>query len=344
MAKTYNNLYSSVIDFDNLWKAYLSARMGKRYHREVSQFSANLEERLINIHNHLIWKSWQPGIAREFRVMEPKQRNIQAPPFKDRIVHHALFSVVEPLFEKRFINHSYACRHDKGAQRAVFALQKMLREAQRRYEHPYVIKADISKYFASIDHAILFRAIEKVISCRDTLNLWRTITAAYGHDDGVGLPVGALTSQLSANIMLDQLDHTVTDYAGIGMYVRYMDDFIIVAPNKRAAEMILIFVADEVEALNLRLNPKTSYFPASRGVDFAGYRTWSTHMLPRKRNIKKARIAFRKLAKQYRAGIVGLDYIQPRVASFLAYAKHCQAADTVAGVLSDFTLTRSYAP
>lgn len=341
VAKTYGSIYDQIIDFDNIWAAYHAARLGKRFQREVAGFNANAEENLINIHNHLAWNSWRPGKAREFRVYEPKWRDIQAPPFEDRIVHHALVRVVEPLFEKRFIHHSYACRTDKGAQRAVSALQVMLREAAAKYQQPYVIKADISKYFASIDQNILFSAIERVISCNRTLMLWRRIARAYGHQHGIGLPVGALTSQLSANIMLDQLDHAITDDAGLGRYVRYMDDFIIVAPCKAAAQAILIHVADEVEALGLRLNPKTAYFPLARGVDFAGYRIWPTHILPRKRNIKKARLRFKKMAAQYKDGRIGLDYIQPRVSSFLAYTKHCQAEKTVAGVLSDFTLTRS---
>lgn len=344
MAKTVGNLYDQIIDFDNLWKAYLSARKGKRYRRESLRFSENLEENLINIHNHLIWESWEPGRAREFRVYEPKWRDIQAPPFADRIVHHALVRVVEPLFERRFIHHSYACRKGKGAQRAVNAVQALLRQAHARHATPYVVKGDVSKYFASINHAVLFRAISRTVSCQRTLRLWLRITRAYGHENGLGVPVGALTSQLDGNIVMDQFDHAMVDHAGVGAYVRYMDDFVIVAPCKAAAQAILIAAEDELAALELRLNPKSDYFPAIRGVDFAGYRTWATHRLPRKRNIRKAHKSFRRMAADYAAGTIGLDYIQPRINSFLAYAKHCQAHQTVEGVLSDFILQRSTAP
>lgn len=344
MAKTVGNLYEQIIDFENLWQAYLSARKGKRYRRESLKFAENLEENLINIHNHLIWETWEPGKAREFRVYEPKWRDIQAPPFQDRIVHHALVRVVEPLFERKFIHHSYACRKNKGAQRAVNAVQDMLRRAQARYPSPYVVKGDVSKYFASINHAVLMRAISRTVSCQRTLRLWLKITRAYGHENGFGVPVGALTSQLDGNIMMDQFDHAMVDHAGVGEYVRYMDDFVIVAPGRAAARAILIAAEDELAALGLRLNPKSEYFPAQRGVDFAGYRTWPTHKLPRKRNIRKAHRTFKRLAADYAAGVVGLDYIQPRVNSFLAYAKHCQAHRTVEGVLSDFILQRSTAP
>lgn len=340
MAKSFGNLYDQITDFENLWQAFLAARKGKRYRNEVAQFSARLEENLIGIHNHLLWQTWRPGRAREFRVYEPKWRDIQAPPFADRIVHHALVRVVEPLFERRFIHHSYACRTGRGAQRSVRALQLMLRRSQARHPAAYVVKGDVSKYFASIQHATLFRSISRTISCRRTLKLWLTIARAYGHDDGVGLPVGALTSQLSANVLLDQFDHAMTDCAGVGRYIRYMDDFVIVCPSKCAARAVLVAAEDELTRLGLRLNPKSCYFPAARGVDFAGYRTWGTHMLPRKRNIKKARANFRRLAERYAEGEIGLAHIQPRVASFLAYTKHCDARETVRGVLSDFTLQR----
>lgn len=340
MAKTVGNLFETVASYDNLYEAYLEARKGKRQFTDVARFSANLEENLTNIHNHLIWGTWKPGKARTFRVFEPKQRDIQAPPFVDRVVHHALVRVVEPYFERKFIHHSYACRVGKGSQRAVWALQKMLRDAQREWGSAYVVKCDISKYFASINHAVLFREISKTISCRRTLELWLKITQAYGYDGGIGVPVGALTSQLDGNIQLSPLDHLITSGAGFGRYVRYMDDFVILVKHKAMARAVLAFIDEEVAKLALRLNPKSEYFPASRGVDFAGYRTWSTHILPRKRNLKKANKRFKSMAVKYARGEIGLDYVQPRVASFLGYTKHCSSKKTVEGILGNFVLKR----
>ncbi len=335
MPKTHNNLYARIVDFDNLWQAYLAARKGKRYRREVAEFSTRLEENLLNIHNHLVWESWQPGKARSFRVFEPKQRDIQAPPFADRIVHHALVRVVEPLFEKTFICHSYACRRGKGAQRAVAAVQALLRASCRNNPSPYILKADIKSYFASIRHDVLFAAIERVISCEKTLALWRRISAAYGHDGGVGLPVGALTSQLSANILLNQVDHELNDGMGVRGYVRYMDDTVVVAPNKTAASESLAAMREVAGRHGLTLNPKTAIFPVARGVDFCGYRTWPTHILPRKKNIARARRELRTLARLTDEGQVSPAAVPLRVDSFLAYAKHCNAHRTTAGILND---------
>lgn len=342
MPITHSGLYDRIIDFDNLLAAYEAARRGKRYRREVALFSINLEENLLNLHNHLVWGSWRPGRAREFRVHEPKLRDIQAPPFADRIVHHALVRIVEPLFERRFIHHSYACRAGKGAQRACRAVQSMLRDARRESAKPYIIKADIKSYFASIDHDILFRAIRRVIGCPRTLALWRTIARSYGHEDGIGLPVGALTSQLSANVLLDQLDHCITDQCGIGRYVRYMDDTVVVLPDKRAAQAVLAAMGDEVARLGLRLNPKTGILPATAGVDFCGYRTWSTHILPRKRNIKRARRMLKRIRARYAAGTLDMPAVRARLMSYLAYAKHCNAHTTTQAILADLVLTRHY--
>ena len=266
-------------------------------------------------------------------------RAIQAPPFADRVVHHALVAVVGAHFERRFISDSFACRESKGTQAAVARVQYFLRVAKRNHgDDLYVLKADISKYFASIRHDVLMREVGRVISDPDVLWLWRRIIAGYGHESGVGLPVGALTSQLGANVMLNRLDHVAKDDLGLRYYVRYMDDFIAILPGKPAAQQAMQALGETVRELGLWLNPKTAVHPWQRGIDFCGYRIWPTHILPRKRNIKRARADFRQLMTQYFAGEVDLPDVRQRVMSFFAYAKHCQAHRTVEGVLGDLVL------
>ena len=218
-------------------------------------------------------------------------------------------------------------------------VQHFLRVAKRNHgDGLYVLKADISKYFASIRHDVLMREVERVISDPDVLWLWRRIIAGYGHENGVGLPVGALTSQLGANVMLNRLDHVAKDDLGLRYYVRYMDDFIAILPGKSAAQQAMQALGDTVRELGLWLNPKTAVHPWQRGIDFCGYRIWPTHVLPRKRNIKRARADFRELASQFYHGEVDLEHVRQRVMSFLAYAKHCNAQRTVEGVLGDLVL------
>lgn len=341
VTKTVDNLFDQITDFDNLWSAYLAARKGKRYRIDTMRFAARLETNLLRIRDDLVAGTWQPGNARCFRVYEPKWRDIQAPPFEDRVVHHALVRVVEPYFDRKFIHHSYACRKNKGAQKAVRAVQTMLRTAQARWGNAYVFQGDVSKYFASINHDVFFGLVGRTISCRGTTDLWRTAASGYGHENGVGFPVGALTSQLGGNITLDRFDHRMTDDAGWGMYVRYMDDFVIVTSTKDAANRAMWDARRNLQQLCLTLNPKSRVYPARSGVDFAGYRVWATHILPRKRNIRKARVTFRRLSSEYAHGRVSKTHVDARVSSFLAYTKHCQARRTTAGVLGDIVLTRS---
>ncbi|VEH23141.1 reverse transcriptase/maturase family protein [Bordetella hinzii] len=339
MPRTVNGLWATIISFENLYHAFQDTRLGKRYQHEVMQYATRLEENLTNIQNHLIWKSWTPGPQREFIVREPKMRMIQAPPFADRVVHHALVRVVGPIFDRRFITDSYACREGKGAQRAVMRTQHFLRVARRNWgDGVYVLKADISKYFASIQHRVLMDEVGRVIADRDVIWLWQQILGGYGHEAGVGLPVGALTSQLGANIVLNRLDHTAKDDMGIRFYTRYMDDFVAILPDKAAAQRVLRALGEVVNSLGLSLNPKTAIHPWQRGIDYCGYRIWPTHILPRKRNIKRARADFRDLTSRYYHGEVDLAQVRERVMSFLAYAKHCNAHRTVEGVLADLVL------
>jgi len=323
MPKTHNNLWPQIASWENVYAAYLEAVAGKRYHLPALKVRADLEEYLINILNHLIWGTWRPGPFRAFYVYEPKKRLIHAPALKDRIVHHALVRVIEPLFEQKFIYDSYACRRGKGTQQAVKRLQGFLRRAQRKWGKVYVFKADISKYFASVPPGGLMRVLVKTIRDQRVLGACRLIID-HGAENGRGLPVGALTSQLFANAYLDQLDHYAKDQMGLEFYLRYMDDWVVLGQDKRA----LAGIKSEIESmlddrLRLRLNPKTDIFPASHGVDFCGYRTWSTHVLPRKTNVKRAKKRFKKLSAMYATGLATRRDAEAVLASFLGYMKHC---------------------
>jgi retron-type reverse transcriptase len=334
-------LYQRIIAWENLVAAYEEARRGKRYTPEALAFSAHWEERLIELHEHLKWRSWQPGKPRIFTVKEPKRRDITAPPFADRIVHHALVRVVEPLFERRFIFDSYACRKGKGTHAAVHRAQQFLRRAKRNWgDGIYIIHADVKSYFASIDHGVAEQAIARVIRDPDVLWLWRQIMAGYGFDGGMGLPVGALTSQLVANVVLDRVDHTLKDSAGEPYYLRYMDDMVAICRDKAHARAVLERIADECAVLKLRLNPKSRYEPWQRGLDFCGYRIWPTHILPRKRNIRRWRRRLRKLRRGYEEGNLELDDARKMVMSCIAYYKHSDDQRGLSRLLSDVVLSR----
>lgn len=331
-------LFERITAWDNLVAAYREARKGKRRSPEVAAFDADAFANLVNIHEHLLRGTWQPGQARRFWVRDPKWREITAPPFPDRIVHHAIVRVIEPLFERRFIHDSYACRRGKGTHAAVRRTQSFLRGAVRTWPQPYIVKVDVKSYFASIDHDVLMERISRVIRDQATLHLLRTIFAGYGFDGGVGLPVGALTSQLAANIMLDAVDHAVKDDLGVRYYVRYMDDMVAVVEDKERAKALLTKIGGLLASMRLRVNPKSGIHPVSRGVDFCGYRIRDTHIRPRKRCLRAWKTRFAALRRRYNTGRASLSRCRQYVMSFLAVMRHANAWRTSESILSRFSL------
>lgn len=333
--------YANVFDFANLLTAYNKCRKGHKYQTTSLRYHTNFEENLINLQNHLIWKSWQPGEAKFFTVTDPKMRQITAPPFKDRVLHHALHQVIEPYFERRFIFDSYACRKDKGVYKAADRLQYFLRKAKREFgDGFYVIKCDIKSYFASINHTILLANFANTITDPDIQALFSTVIKGYGFDQGIGMPVGALTSQLSGNIILDTLDHIVKDNWGCKYYLRYMDDFVLLVKDKQSARKMLDAIETEVNALGLRLNPKSGYFPWQRGVDFCGYRAWPTHRLPRKRTVKRARHRIAKMLGKHKKGQVSFGDVKNRLFSFMAYMNKCDSKVSLEAILEQSVISR----
>ena len=246
-------------------------------------------------------------------------------PFYDRVVQHAVNNVLEPIFNKRFIFHSYACRKGKGMHAASDALQKWLYEWQKFHpdEPLYAIKADIHHYFQSINHDVLKAEIRKVIKDAGALVLIDRIIDHNGQmPDGIGIPVGNLTSQLFANIYLDKLDQYIKHTLGADNYMRYMDDFIILSPDKEQLRRWLAdierFLRDE---LQLELNPKTTILAAKNGIDFVGYKHRATHRKVRPDSIKR----IKKTIKKYERGNITKEKLQKSIASWTGHAGHADS-------------------
>lgn len=343
LLKTYNNLFNEIISFENLYAAYLAAKKGKRYKPEVLLAGSNIEAILSELHYELSTGTWRPDKYREFlSVTEVKRRIIHAPTFKDRILQHAIVQVIRPYFEEKFIYDSYAVTPGKGTHLAVRRVQNFLRRAAITGESVYVLQCDISKFYPSMDHDVLKSQIRRTIRDKKVLRLLDTMIDGFNGNAGKGLPIGALTSQLAANIYLNVLDHFVKECIGAKYYLRYMDDFIIIDNDKQKLKSILADIRWLVEChLKLKLNPKTQIYPASRGVDFAGYRTFTTHILPRKRNIKAAKLRFKDLSYKFKWGRINIADATLRVISFLGYTKHCQARETTISTLKWLKLRRA---
>ena len=339
--KTYKNLYPQIYDFDNIHRAYLKARRAKRYKADVLKFSANLEENLINIQNHLIWKSYRPSPYKYFTIYEPKERLIAALPFTDRVVHHALCNVIEPICERSMIHDSYACRVGQGVLAGVLRTTQFLRDTHRLWGRVYCLKADIKKFFPSIDHEVLKKILRRRIACRDTVGLIDTIIDSTGDDRG--LPIGSLTSQLWANVYLNELDHYIKERLRIRYYARYMDDFVILHDDKKALQAILDDVTVFLdEQLRLKLNRKTQIFPIGpRSLDFLGYRIWPDYRLLRKNNVRRTKRKLHKYERLYGQGLIGLGRIHPSIMSWIGHCKHADSYRLRSKVLTELVFTRN---
>lgn len=339
MPKTAKHLWARIVTLENLLEGWRNASKGKPATTESATYWCDLDKNLLETRERLLNRTWTPEPWRQFTVSEPKLRLIQAPAFGDRVVHHALMGVVQPFFSRRFILDSYACQKGKGTHMASRRTTEFLRAATARWGRPYVVKADISKYFPSISHAILSRRLERLFSDEGVLWLFHQIVFRCGFVER-GIPIGCLTSQWLANLYLDPLDHFVKDELGQDYYIRYMDDFVIIGPSKTWCRTVLEQIERFVNVLDLRLNPKTGIYPASHGIDFVGYRHWTTHTLPRKRTMLRARRQLSKLVGLYGKGLIGPDYIRPRIASWTGYVQHCDAHVSTKAILDELVFIR----
>lgn len=349
MAKTYNNIYPEIYSFENLHAAYLRARRGKRDRLEVQRFELDLEGSLIQLQNELIWGEYKTGEYRRFVVTEPKERIVAALPFRDRVLQHALIGAIEPIWEGRFIHDSYACRPGKGTHLGADRAQELLRKVMREHGRVFVLKADISKFFYSIDHGVMKGLVRRRIRCRRTLALIDDIVdsaAALGDCRPVGLPIGNLTSQLFANVYLHELDEFVKHGLREKHYIRYMDDFLVVHHDKAHLQRIRVLIERFLwDRLRLKTNAKTQVFPVGerfgRAVDFLGYRIWTTHRRLRKSSISRIARTLRRMKKQYAAGKVALEKIRQSITSWVAHASHAETYGLRRRILGSFSFSKN---
>lgn len=325
--KRLSNLYEQVYHFDNLYDAYLKARRNKRYRLEVLKYTMNLEENLIILQNELVWGMYKQGKHREFYVYVPKMRLIKALPFKDRVLQHAVNNILEPIFDKKFDVHSYACRKDKGGHQASLVLKSWLHQAELKGQKLYCLKCDIRKYFDSVDLRILYNIVKKKI--KDKKMLWLTREILELKTKSKGLPIGNLTSQMLANVYLNELDKFVKHTLKVQKYMRYMDDFVILVDKKEDLHLFL----REIQAflgnvLKLELNNKTRIFPVKSGVEFVGYIHHANYIKVRKSTWKREKKSIKLAIKKYEQGEMTAEEVRNRVASIDGHLAHADTYKT----------------
>lgn len=286
-----DELYKKISSFNNLYKAYRLVRCGKRHKRIQQEYEFNLELNLIKLQKKLKQPAnYHPKGYNKFTIYEPKMREIAAPSFEDRIVHRAIFRVIEPMIRKKFIKTTYACIKDRGTHKAVNDLHKSVKKLGTK--DTFYLKTDIRKYFDSIDHKILKNLLSQHLDSTRTLILLNKIIDSYNQKQGKGIPLGNVTSQLFANVYLNELDHFVVDNLvdqDYSIYFRYMDDFILLSESKdfliKSRDKIAEFLKKQ---LKLKLHPRKNLIQRMRfGIDFCGYRIFEEKILIRKKTLRR---------------------------------------------------------
>ena len=330
--KRVGGLWDTLTSWTNLHEAFQSAARGKRRRRDVATFALNVESELTVLRRQLVEGAYRPGEYRTFAIRDPKPRVISAAPFRDRVVHHALTRVIEPVFERRFSTRSFASRKGYGTHRAI----RLAALASERF--PYALQCDIRKYFPSIDHEILKGQLRRTLRCGVTLELCDLIVDGsnpqepheeyFGGDTLFtpierrrGLPLGNQTSQFFANVYLNSLDQFVLRDLGPGEYARYVDDFVLFGDSAEALHEMRGRIVEHLDGLRLRLHEgKSRVYRTRDGITFLGWRITPRGLRLKRANVVRMRRRLRSMGEEWEAGALEWKELVMRVNSWIGHA------------------------
>lgn len=270
-----NSSYHDIISVENLLEAWREFSSGKRSRADVQEFEENLMDNILKLRDDLVSKTYKHSEYWAFKISDPKPRDIHKASVRDRLLHHALYRRLYPFFDRTFIADSYSCRDNRGVHKALERFSGFSGKVSKNYtKTAWVLKCDIRKFFASIDHCILTSIIKSYIPDEDICWLLSQITGSFSStESGVGLPLGNLTSQLLVNVYMNEFDQFAKHKLRAKYYIRYADDFVLMSPDRECLERQLPLIESFLmERLRLALHPlKVSIATVSSGIDFLGW-------------------------------------------------------------------------
>ena len=311
--------YNQLILIENLFQAWSEFRKGKRKRKDVQAFERNLEDNLFDLHYKLKSKTYQHGTYHSFYVQDPKQRHIHKAKVADRVVHHLLYKYLYQTFDKTFIYDSYSCRLDKGTHKGIRRLEKFTRIVSKNYSRQcWALKLDIKKFFASVDNQTLTKNLEKKIQDQDILWLLSEVINSFPK----GMPLGNITSQVFANIYMNELDQFIKHKLRVKYYLRYADDLIILSSCSNDLNQWIKQIEQFLKRnLKLELHPsKIIIRKLDWGIDFLGYIVLPHYILPRTKTKKRI---FKKLKSKVCCN--DSYHFNQSVQSYLGYLSHANA-------------------
>lgn len=281
----FGHAYEYIISVENLLDAWREFARGKRRRQDVQEFERDLMTHIFDLHRDLARGTYRHGGYQMFRIADPKPRIIHKAIVRDRLLHHALYRKLYPFFDRTFITDSYSCREGKGTHRAMNRFRAFgLIASKNNTRTCWVLKCDIKKFFASVDHEILIGILKSYISDRRTVLLSQEVIASFSSETpGTGLPLGNLTSQLFANVYMNDLDQWVKHGLKMRHYIRYADDFVLLSEDKAVLDEAIPKIGDLLhEKLKLSLHPDKVFIKTlASGVDFLGWIHFSDHRVLR---------------------------------------------------------------
>lgn len=276
--------FKDIINIENLLEAWKEFIRGKRNKPYVQEFSLKLMNNLFALHEDLNSGNYRHGGYHAFNISDPKPRNIHKASVRDRLLHHAIYRMLYPFFDKIFISDSFSCRLGKGTHKALNRFRSFAYKASKNDTKTcWILKCDIRKFFASIDHQTLLNILSSYIPDKRITDLLKEIVGSFSTKLGVGLPLGNLTSQLFVNIYMNEFDQFVKHKLKVKYYVRYADDFVFLSDDKNLLESLTSRIAHFLgENLKLQLHPDKVFIKTlSSGIDFLGWVNFSDHWVLR---------------------------------------------------------------
>jgi RNA-directed DNA polymerase len=330
MKRQFVHGYNDIVSLENLFAAWSEFRIGKSSKKDVQRFAQNLIDNIVQFHAELANKSYCHGGYDNFGISDPKPRQIHKAHVRDRILHHAIYRILYPAFDTVFIADSFSCRVNKGTHKAMDRFQDMARKVSKNNTKScWVLKCDIKKFFASIDHGILMGILEQRITDKNIIWLLRNVIDSFSiGKDGVGLPLGNLTSQLFCNVYMNEFDQFVKHELKAKYYIRYADDFVFLSDDKEWITKLIPKINKFLEdKLKLRMHPGKVYIKSfASGVDFLGWIHFPKYR--RLRNTTKKRMMKR----------INESPTNKTLQSYLGILSHGNGHDLAEEIINDYAL------
>lgn len=321
MGKTIKNKYEKALSYEALMKAHVQSRKGKGYRKEIILFNLKQEEYIMWLYEQLKTLKYKHGGYTVFYITEPKLRRIEKSKYIDRIVHRwYVNSFIKPYFIPKFIETSYACLENKGMHKACLDVQRTMKHCKNIWGEYYILKMDIKKYFENINKNIVYEILQRKI--KDEKVLWLTKEILYSNNGENNLPIGNYTSQMFANIYLNELDQYVKHKLKGKYYFRYMDDAILIRKTKEETKQDLENIKEFLrEQLKLELNKKTQIFKNKQGINFCGYKINEYRLKIRDKGKRKLKKKVKELKQKVEQGKISSKEAKRYLAGHLGYMK-----------------------